>query len=185
MTTAAAKPQHLASVLFFQKMGHFARQRAGAANQICSSHKQNSGCRLRGTLDKNSLLMQRPTTAFHLCLNVLMLLGVRNPSEASICVSASACPERWGDSRRLTIFVLTCGVWISPPSPPRSSFPLISTYTTFLILPYISSFFSTPALLFSPGSCSFLITLPLSEGRCNATMAPSVLCTAAAFAKLN
>lgn len=133
-------------------MVHFERQRAVTANQICKDLYTQliQSFRVCVILGKNSPFMQCLTIFFLLCLNLLMLQRVRNQTNASICVSSSICPESWGDSQLLTVFVLTSGVFNFIPFlsllGPFSSFSLISAVPShppiyFISLVYTCSFY--------------------------------------------
>lgn len=94
-----------------------------------------------------------------LCLNVLMLLIVRNPINASICVSSFTFPESWGESQLLTVFVLMSGVFISSPSPSRAPSPLSLSSPHTPSHPPISTLLPLlHVLILATGSCFFLIT---------------------------
>lgn len=93
------------------------------------------------------LFMQCLTTSFFHFFHSIDAAKSQKSTNASIWVSSSICSESWGDSPLLTVFLLTSAGWISSPSPPcEAPSPLsLSSPRTSLVLPYISSFSSTPA----------------------------------------
>lgn len=142
--TTAAKPQELASTLFFQKM------RAVTANQICRTYKQNSYWAAH--------YVELWTKTLFSCSAWLNFFPFVSESiDAAKSQKCNQCLHLrlflhlpWKLGWLTTTHCLCADLWgfyfIPFPSllGPFSSF--FSSPCTFLILPYISSFLSTPAL---------------------------------------
>lgn len=193
MTTAVAKPQQLASTLFFQKMVHCEGQTAATASQLCRTYEQNSCCAADYMKPWTKTLCSCRSWQ-HLCSFVSDSIDAAKSQKSNQCLHLCLFLQllwKLADSPLLTAFVLTSGLCFHPlplPARPLLLFlshlhvPLPSSHIVHLSCQHL---LSLHVLIFSPGLCFSLVMLPCTEGCCNATMAPSVLWTAADLVRLD